>query len=136
MKRFLAPAFLLATLALPFATQAGTPVETPATQPVSVQALDAQNIRVRIDNPAQLNGRVQVVRLVNGQTLFDESFAATPYGHRFNFRDLPAGRYALTMTVGAQLYRYTMEVACNGQPVAIRAIKVRLPKAETLTAAL
>ncbi|RTQ48537.1 hypothetical protein EJV47_16325 [Hymenobacter gummosus] len=131
MKRLLAPASLLAALAAPL-----TATAAPAEPPASVQALDHENIRVRIDNPARLSGRVQVVRLSNGQPLFDEAFAAEAYGHRFNFRDLPAGRYALTMTVGAQTYRYTMEVAAAGQPVAIRTIKVRLPKTAALTAAL
>jgi hypothetical protein len=111
---------------------------TEATSPVTVQTIDAEHIRVRIDNPAGQPGRVQVVRLSSGQTLFEEAYTAA-YGHRFSFRDLPRGRYALLMTVGGRQYRYTVQVPGGhpaDAPVAIRSIKVRLPKTEVATAAL
>ncbi|GAB2944290.1 hypothetical protein GCM10027048_06310 [Hymenobacter coalescens] len=127
----------LLTLGVHAAASAAPGVPAPQ-PPVSVQAIDHESVRVRIANPAQQTSRVQVVRLSSGQVLFDEAHADVAYGHRFNFRHLPAGRYSLLMTVGPQQYRYTMEVQSGGSTpaVAIRSIKVRLPKATAATAAL
>ncbi|RYU81002.1 hypothetical protein [Hymenobacter persicinus] len=98
--------------------------------PVSVTSVDAESIRVRIDNAAGQPGRVQVLNLTSGQVLFDEAYSATAYGHRFNFRQLPAGPYALLLRAAGTQYRYTLQVqdGAAGTSVALRTIKARLPK--------
>jgi hypothetical protein len=157
MKRFLAPAISVAqsfsvpcsilsfgkrlcvsalvSLGLSGVALAGTHEGTPAA-PVQVQSADQHSIRVRISNPAQQPGQVQVMRQGNGQVLFSEAYAEATYGHRFDFRSLSAGRYVVLITVGPQQYRYVVQVqTINQQPtVAIRAIKVRLPKTEAFAA--
>ncbi|TGD77816.1 hypothetical protein [Hymenobacter wooponensis] len=157
MKRFLYPAFPAAqSLSFPYsillfgkrlclsavlglglsgAAWASGPGGTPSA-PVHVQAADEHSIRVRINNPTQQPGKVQVTRQGSGHVLFSEAYAAAAYGHRFDFRNLSAGRYVLLITVGPQQYRYIMQVQTSTQQptVAIRAIKVRLPKAEALAA--
>lgn len=104
--------------------------------PVLVQAPDQHSIWVRISNPAQQPGRVQVLRQGTGQPLFSEEYFTPEYGHRFDFRNVSAGRYVVLVTVGPQQYRYVVQVhTTHNQPtVAIRTIKVRLPKAEALAA--
>lgn len=121
-------------LGLSGAALAGTAAGTP--QPVLVQAADQHSIRVRISNPAQQLGQVQVMRQGSGQRLFSEAYSAAEYGHRFDFRQLSAGRYVLLVMVGPQQYRYVVQVQTtyNQPTVAIRAIKVRLPKTEALAA--
>ena len=157
MKRFLYPAYSVAqALSAPYSVLlfgkrlcvsallglvltgpalASAPDGTPVA-PVQVQSADEHSIRVRISNPAQQAGQVQVMRQGNGQVLFKEAYATTAYGHRFDFRNVSAGRYILLITMGPQQYRYVVQVqTTNQQPtVAIRAIKVRLPKAEALAA--
>jgi hypothetical protein len=77
-----------------------------------------------------------VLRQGSGQLLFSEAYAGAAYGHRFDFRNLSTGRYLLLVTVGAQQYRYVVQLqTIHNQPaVAIRNIKVRLPKTETVAA--
>ncbi|MGI4874990.1 MAG: hypothetical protein ACRYFX_27865 [Janthinobacterium lividum] len=83
--------------------------------PVRVTQAASQSLRVRIDNPRQLRGTVQVLRLANGQPLFEESYTAAAYGHRFDFDGVPAGRYALLLKVGSDRYRYVVQVAPQAQ---------------------
>ncbi|QNH62425.1 hypothetical protein [Hymenobacter sediminicola] len=98
--------------------------------PVSVTSPDAESIRVRISHAAQQPGRVQVVSLGSGQVLFDEAYDAPAYGHRFNFRALPAGRYALLLHAAGTHYRYTLQVqhGSAGQAVSVRQLKTRGPQ--------
>lgn len=114
MKTLLAPAHLLVrrgafTLALAaLSTLAAQAQQAPTVQ---VQHADAESIRVRIvQAPA---GRVRVVSLGSGQTLFDEAYASTAYGHRLNFRQLRPGRYALLVEAGSSRYRYTVHLAAQ-----------------------
>ncbi|WP_303309805.1 hypothetical protein [Hymenobacter sp. BT730] len=115
------------------------PAQAQQASPVSVESTDAESIRVRIFNPAsQAGGRVQVVRVRNGHVLFDQAYSAAAYAHRFNFRQLPAGRYVLLMHVGPQYYRYSLEVQPNAssQSVVVRHMKARLPRLSLASAGL
>lgn len=123
-------------LGLAGAAFARTPEGFPSAAPVQVQTADQHSIRVRISNPAHQGGQVQVMCQGSGQLLFKEAYSDTAYGHRFDFRNVSVGRYVLLITVGPQQYRYVVQVrAGHDQPtVAIRTIKVCLPKAETVAA--
>lgn len=94
---------------------------------VTVENADAESIRVRVANPTQQPGRVQIVRLATGTTVFADTYAAAAYGHRFNFRNLSAGRYALLMQVGGEAYRYVLQVdhAAAGRGAMVRTVKAR-----------
>ncbi|MBD2717123.1 hypothetical protein KBK19_18920 [Microvirga sp. STR05] len=119
----------LAGLLLALAATA-SPAQAQHASPVSVTSPDAESIRVRINQAARQPGRVQVVSLGSGQVLFDEAYDAPAYGHRFNFRTLPAGRYALLLHAASTHYRYTLQVqpGPTGQTVAVRQLKVREPQ--------
>ncbi|UYZ58247.1 hypothetical protein [Hymenobacter latericus] len=110
---------------------AASPVQAMPGQPVSLERVDEVSLRVRISNPAQQLGQVQVVSLVSGKTIFSETYSEQAYGHRFNFSVLPAGRYAIVVKAGEQQYRYTLQLQAAGKQraVAMRSIKVRLGKA-------
>ena len=100
------------------------------THPVSVESADAESIRVRVKNPAQKAGQVQVISLRSGKMLYEEAYNTSAYGHRFSFQGMPAGRYALLLKVGARQYRYVLEVQpdATGSAVAVRTVKARMPK--------
>ncbi|OON71103.1 hypothetical protein [Hymenobacter sp. CRA2] len=119
-----------ATAARPAQAQPGQPL-------VTVENADAESIRVRVANPGQQPSRVQIVRLATRNTVFAETYSAPTYGHRFNFRDLRPGRYALLMNVGPEAYRYVLQVdnnsACRG--AVVRTVKARGPKSTSLATA-
>ncbi|GAA4346180.1 hypothetical protein GCM10023185_00400 [Hymenobacter saemangeumensis] len=91
--------------------------------PVTLQKLDAENLRLRVANPAQQASRVEVVALTTGQPLFSQRYTDAAYGHRFNFHDLPTGSYALKLKVGAARYRYTIEVATTPQGTTLHIVE-------------
>ena len=82
--------------------------------PVQLVRADASSFQVRIVNPAQESGRVQVVQLSTDQVLFSEATKAPAYGHRFGFSTLPTGNYAVLVKVGAARYSYTVQVRHEG----------------------
>ncbi|TGE21278.1 hypothetical protein E5K00_13370 [Hymenobacter aquaticus] len=124
----------LLLLGLSLGLAAARPAWAQQASPIRVEAADAESIRLRVDNSALLPGRVQVQSLTTGQVLFDEAYSGPAYGKRFNFRGLPAGRYALLLRTGATQHRYLLQVQSGptGEAVAVRTIKTRLPKPQTL----
>jgi hypothetical protein len=133
MKRFYfgSPrATTLARLALPGLLLLGLTAQARPDDPVTVTTPDAEHVRVRIAAPTGQRGRVQVRRLSSGQVLFDEAYAAPAYGHRFSFRDLPAGRYALLVQAGGRRYRYTFRLQQGpaGPVVTLRTLRTRGPE--------
>ncbi|MBG8556391.1 cupredoxin domain-containing protein [Hymenobacter guriensis] len=130
--RYALPRLLaLGAFSFPHATQAQQ--ETP----VTLETPTAETVRIRIQNPAQQRGSVQVVSVQTGQLLFKEQYAAPAYGHRFDFRNLAAGRYALVVRVGKDCYRYTVQVApaAADLPLVVRAVKTRQSKEMLASAA-
>ncbi|MCR5888186.1 hypothetical protein LRS06_10500 [Hymenobacter sp. J193] len=115
----------LGALCFPHSTQAQQ-----QTTPVTLETPTAETVRLRIQNPAQQRGSVQVVSVRTGQLLFKENYAAPAYGHRFDFRNLAAGRYALVVRVGEDCYRYTVQVApaTANLPLVVRPVKTRPSK--------
>ncbi|UYZ58248.1 hypothetical protein [Hymenobacter latericus] len=99
-------------------------------QPVTVQKVDDVSFRVRISNPGQQPGRVEIQSLSSGRLLFGQDYAGPAYGHRFSFGNLPAGRYAIVVKADKLQYRYTLRLQANGtqRAVAVRGIRVRLAK--------
>jgi hypothetical protein len=81
-------------------------------------------LRLRITNPAALTGRVQVVRLSTGQTLFTETYSAPAYGHRFDFSHVPSGRYLVWLQAGGNFHRCIVRVQTWGHSSAIRVAKL------------
>jgi hypothetical protein len=110
-----------------------------AQQPVSVQQVDATRFRIRVANPELKAGQVQVVSLQTGHTLFAEAYKEQAYGHRFDFRDLRQGRYALVVKQGGRQHRYVIKVqdlAGDKRQVALRSVELELPEAGVTAAAL
>jgi hypothetical protein len=84
-------------------------------------------LRLRIKNPTARVGSVQVVRLRSGQTLFAETYTAAAYGHRFDFNQVPSGRYLVWMQAGGTVHRCLVRVQTRGQGSSIRRIKLTSP---------
>ncbi|MGI4762371.1 MAG: hypothetical protein ACRYF0_16800 [Janthinobacterium lividum] len=85
------------------------------------------SLRLRFDNPTALAGRVQVVRLHGGQTLFTEPYTGPAYGHRFDFDHVPSGRYLVWLQAGDQVHRCLVRVQTRNQGSSIQRIKLTSP---------
>jgi hypothetical protein len=67
---------------------------------------------------------VQVVRLSSGQILFAEAYPGPAYGHRFDFNQVPSGRYLVRLQVGGQVHRCLVRVQTRDQGSFIRLNKL------------
>jgi hypothetical protein len=94
---------------------------------ISLTQVAPASLRLRIDNPTALAGRVQVVRLRSGQTLFTETYPGPAYGHRFDFDQAPSGRYLVWMQAGGQVHRCLVRVQTRNQGSSIQRIKLTSP---------
>jgi hypothetical protein len=94
---------------------------------ISLTQVAPASLRLRIDNPTALAGRVQVVRLRSGQTLFTETYTGPAYGHRFDFDHVPSGRYLVYMQAGDQVHRCLVRVQTRNQDSFIRRIRLTSP---------
>jgi hypothetical protein len=101
---------LLGLLAL-----AGTGLASPAqaqnSRPVSVTQPDGQTLRVRIYNAGKKPAVLRVVKLDNNRWILNETHKEPAYGTLLKFSNLPSGRYAVLLRVGADRYRYHVQVA-------------------------
>ena len=91
---------------------------------ISLTQVAPASLRLRLENPAALTGRVQVVRLSSGQTLFTEPYLGPAYGHRFDFDHVPSGRYLVWLRAGDQVHRCLVRVQTRAQGSFIRRIKL------------
>lgn len=107
--------FVTAAAALALCVAAAPAAQAQAAASVQLVPATFGSFQVRIANPAQEAGRVQVVQLNNDQVLFSEATQAPAYGHRFGFGTLPAGSYAVLVQLGTAHYRYAVQVRNNGQ---------------------
>ncbi|TYZ08931.1 hypothetical protein FY528_12005 [Hymenobacter lutimineralis] len=116
--------FTLVTLGL---TQ---PAQAQQAAPVTLETPTPETLRVRVQNPAQQAGSVQIVSLRTGQSLFRETYTAPVYANRFDFRNLAGGHYSVVLRLGRDQYRYTvhMQPASATSGVVVRTVKARLPK--------
>ena len=94
---------------------------------ISLTQVAPASLRLRLDNPTALAGRVQVVRLRSGQTLFTEAYTGSAYGHRFDFDQVPSGRYLVWLQAGGQVHRCLVRVQTQKQESTIREIKLISP---------
>jgi hypothetical protein len=95
---------------------------------ISLTQVAPASLRLRIENPTALDGRVQVVRLHSGQTLFTETYPGPTYGHRFDFDHVPSGRYLVWLQAGGQVHRCLVRVQTRDQDSFIQRIKLTSPK--------
>lgn len=91
---------------------------------ISLTQVAPASLRLRLENPTALAGRVQVVRLHSGQTLFTETYPGPAYGHRFDFDHVPSGRYLVWLRAGGQVHRCLVRVRTRDQASFIRRIKL------------
>jgi len=94
---------------------------------ISLTQVAAASLRLRLENPTALAGRVQVVRLRSGQTLFTETYSGSTYGHRFDFDHVPSGRYLVYMQAGGQVHRCLVRVQTREQGSSIQRLKLTSP---------
>lgn len=67
------------------------------------------------------------MRLNSGQTLFTETYTVPAYGHRFDFNQVPSGRYLVRMQAGGNVHRCLVRVRTGDQGTSIRRIKLTFP---------
>ena len=91
---------------------------------ISLTRVAPTALRLRIENLTALAGSVQVVRLSSGQTLFTETCTGLAYGHRFDFNQVPSGRYLVRLQAGGQVYRCLVWVQTRDQSSSIRVNKL------------
>lgn len=113
----LRPAFLALTAVVSFAAQAQQP------QPVQVTQPDAASLRVLIYNTSTRPISMRVENLNTGFYLLDQTHRLPAYGTLLKFNTLPSGRYALTLRVGPDRYRYTIQVENKAPGAATIAVR-------------
>lgn len=91
---------------------------------ISLTQVAPTALRLRIDNPTALAGSVQVVRLCSGQILFADTYSVPAYGHRFDFNQVPSGRYLVRSQTGSQVHRCLVRVQTRDQGSSIRVNKL------------
>jgi hypothetical protein len=109
-------------------TAVALPAQAAQTEPVQVTQPDAANLRVRISNTGPKPMRMQVVNLSNGQYLLNETCRLPAYGTLLRFSGLPTGSYAVLVRMGANRYRYTVQVTTpqpNATTIAVRETTTR-----------
>ena len=121
------PTSLLGLLSVVTLYTGTTPALAQMPRAISLTQVAPASLRLRLDNPTALAGRVQVVRLRSGQTLFTEAYTGPAYGHRFDFDHVPSGRYLVWMQAGSQIHRCLVRVQTQNQKSTIREIKLISP---------
>jgi hypothetical protein len=103
LPKFLAATFLTALCV------GSTPAVAQTTDVITFTQASPASLRLHITNAGPLAGRVEVVRLSSGQTLFTETYEA-PFSHRFDFSRAPSGRYLVRLQAGATTHRCIVRV--------------------------
>jgi hypothetical protein len=111
------PAFLALATVVSFAAQAQQP------QPVQVTQPDAASLRVRIYNASARPILLRVENLSTGFYLLNQTHRLPAYGTLLKFNTLPSGSYALTLRVGPDSYRYTIQVENKAPGTATIAVR-------------
>jgi hypothetical protein len=89
---------------------ASTAAQAQQPQPVQVTQPDAASLRVRVYNASTKPISLRVENLNTGFYLLNQTHRLPAYGTLLKFNTLPSGRYALTLRVGPDHYRYTIQV--------------------------
>ena len=77
---------------------------------VKAKQADAQSLWLTVENPTQQRMQLRVVSLTTDQCLMNEVNRQISYGSHLNFNGVPVGQYAVTLRVGHERYRYTVQV--------------------------
>lgn len=117
------PIKLLGLLSLVALCAGTTPTLAQKSGAISLTQVAPASLRLRLENPTVLAGRVRVVRQHGGQTLFTEPYTDSVYGHRFDFDHVPSGRYLVWIQAGDQVQRCLVRVQTRDQGSVIRRIK-------------
>jgi hypothetical protein len=118
------PTSLLCLLSVVALCTSTVPALAQAAGAISLTQVAPASLRLRLEHPTALAGRVQVVRLHGGQTLFTEPYTGSAYGHRFDFDHVPSGRYLVWIQAGDQVQRCLVRVQTRDQSSIIRRIKL------------
>jgi hypothetical protein len=118
------PTSLLCLLSVVALCAGTTPAQAQTSGAIGLTQVAPASLRLRLENPIALAGRVQVVRLSSGQTLFTETYPGLAYGHRFDFDHVPSGRYLVYIQAGDQVQRCLVRVQTRNQSSIIRRIKL------------
>ena len=104
-----------------------TPARAQTSGAISLTQVGPTALRLRLENPTAGAGRVQVVRLRSGQTLFADTYSGPAYGHRFDFDHVPSGRYLVQMQAGGQVHCCLVRVQTRNQGSSIQRITLTSP---------
>ncbi|WP_201983605.1 hypothetical protein [Hymenobacter rubidus] len=113
--------------------------QAPIPQPVQMTQVDAVSLRLRINNSGQQPAHLLVLHLDNQTCLLNETHREPAYGTLLKFDTLPAGRYAVILRVGADRYRYTVQVdnhKAGGPTIAVRETTTHRVESGLATASL
>lgn len=116
-------------LAIALGVGAQSPVLAQATPSVLVTQTDATSLRVHINNPTSKPAKMRVSFLGTGRSVLSETHEEPVYSTLLKFEKLPAGKYSLQLRVGADRYRYTVEVqrpTPETSRIAVRELTTRL----------
>ncbi|MBO2011466.1 hypothetical protein [Hymenobacter negativus] len=129
---------LLSALAL-LASAFALPAQAQQPQPVQMTQPDASSLRLRFNNPTQRPALLTVLDITRSYTLLNESHREPAYGTLLKFNTLPSGRYVVALHIGANRYRYTVQVdakAPGGTTIAVRETTTHRVESGLATAAL
>lgn len=99
-----------------FALLASAGVATAQDLPsVLVKQVAPQAFAFIIENPAKEVVRMQVLSLNNNACLVSDATRQLSYGRKLIFQELPAGKYAVVLSVGRERYRYNVQVQVQNQ---------------------
>ncbi|UYZ58243.1 hypothetical protein [Hymenobacter latericus] len=84
--------------------------QSPSGQPVYVDKVADFTYLVRVSNPAQRAAKVQLVRLRDGNVLYQGSSSRPSFGEKINVGSLPDGHYAFVVRIGNETHRYALDL--------------------------
>lgn len=106
MKTLLQAALLMSLLLTGMARP--STAQQPAGQPVCVEQTAECVYLVRVSNPAQLPGHLQLVRATDGVVLYDKASVAPSFGEKLNVSGLADGQYAVVVKLGRATHRFAL----------------------------
>lgn len=95
-----------------------------ASAPTYVTKLDENVYLLRISNPAQQKGRVQIVRMRDGARLSLGRSSAASFGYKLNVQNLVGEQYEVLVSLGASTYRYPLNLSPSAYQAVVPANSV------------
>jgi hypothetical protein len=85
--------------------------QSPRSQPVAIDQVADFVYLVRVSNPAQLPGQLQVIRSSDGEILYYGPVSRRAvFGGKLNIRGLSDGQYTFLIKVGKETHRYSLDL--------------------------